>query len=156
MLVFNVPPTAKVIWKRGNGLKSHPTDWRSRESILPPLVYKASGLSTTPQTYSVHTVDFMTQKCSSLSDKHHKIHQHITKQTSSYNYIEHETKFFYHSCPAYLDLLTWATSVKPDWMVPEPSDQGQYILQTSGKLICSNFMKKICYNIQIFMVKTEF
>ena len=27
MLVFNVPPTAKVIWRRGQGLKSHPTDW---------------------------------------------------------------------------------------------------------------------------------
>ena len=25
--VFNIPPTAKVIWRRGNGLKSHPTDW---------------------------------------------------------------------------------------------------------------------------------
>ena len=49
VLVFNVPPTAKVIWRRGHGLKSHPTDWRSRESNLRPLVYKASGLSTTPQ-----------------------------------------------------------------------------------------------------------
>ena len=29
---FNVPPTAKVIWRRGHILKSHPTDWRSRES----------------------------------------------------------------------------------------------------------------------------
>ena len=25
--VFNVPPTAKVIWRRGHGFKSHPTDW---------------------------------------------------------------------------------------------------------------------------------
>ena len=49
VLVFNVPPTAKVIWRRGHGFKSHPTDWRSRESNLRPLVYKASGLSTTPQ-----------------------------------------------------------------------------------------------------------
>ena len=49
VLVFNVPPTAKVIWRQGHGLKSHPTDWRSRESNLRPLVYKASGLSTTPQ-----------------------------------------------------------------------------------------------------------
>ena len=49
VLVFNFPPTAKVIWRRGHGLKSHPTDWRSRESNLRPLVYKASGLSTTPQ-----------------------------------------------------------------------------------------------------------
>ena len=47
--MFNVPPTAKVIWRRGHGLKSHPTDWRSRESNLRPLVYKASSLSTTPQ-----------------------------------------------------------------------------------------------------------
>ena len=27
VFVFNVPPTAKVIWRRGYGLKSHPTDW---------------------------------------------------------------------------------------------------------------------------------
>ena len=27
VVVFNVPPTAKVIWRRGHGLKSHPTDW---------------------------------------------------------------------------------------------------------------------------------
>ena len=25
--VFNVPPTAKVIWRRGHSLKSHPADW---------------------------------------------------------------------------------------------------------------------------------
>ena len=25
--VFNVPPTAKVIWRQGHGLKSHLTDW---------------------------------------------------------------------------------------------------------------------------------
>ena len=25
--VFNVPLTAKVIWRRGHGLKSHQTDW---------------------------------------------------------------------------------------------------------------------------------
>ena len=49
VLVFNVPPTAKVILRQGHGLKSHPTDWRSRESNLRPLVYKASDLSTTPQ-----------------------------------------------------------------------------------------------------------
>ena len=47
--MFNVPPTAKVIWRRGHGLKSHPKDWRSWESNLRPLVYKASDLSTTPQ-----------------------------------------------------------------------------------------------------------
>ena len=27
VFVFNVPPRAKVIWRRGHGLKSHPTDW---------------------------------------------------------------------------------------------------------------------------------
>ena len=47
--LFNIPPTAKVIWRRGHSLKSHPTDWWSRESNLRPLVYKASSLSTTPQ-----------------------------------------------------------------------------------------------------------
>ena len=26
VFVFNFPPTAKVIWRRGHGLKSHPTD----------------------------------------------------------------------------------------------------------------------------------
>ena len=24
---LNVPPTAKNIWRRGHGLKSHPIDW---------------------------------------------------------------------------------------------------------------------------------
>ena len=27
VFVFNAPPTAKVIWRRGHGLNSHPTDW---------------------------------------------------------------------------------------------------------------------------------
>ena len=36
MFVFNVPPTAKVIWIRGLGLKSHRTDWLNRESNLAP------------------------------------------------------------------------------------------------------------------------
>ena len=27
VFVFKVPPTAKVIWRRGHGLKSRPTDW---------------------------------------------------------------------------------------------------------------------------------
>ena len=27
LCVFNISPTAKVIWRRGHGLKSHPTDW---------------------------------------------------------------------------------------------------------------------------------
>ena len=49
VFVFNVPTTAKVIWKRGHSLKSHPTDLCSRGSKLRPLVYKASGLSTKPQ-----------------------------------------------------------------------------------------------------------
>ena len=49
VFVFNVTPTAKVMWRRSHGFKSHPTDWWSRESNLRPLVYKASGLSTTPQ-----------------------------------------------------------------------------------------------------------
>ena len=49
VFVFNVPPTAKVIWRQGHSLKSHLTDWWSRESNLGPLVYKASSLSTTPQ-----------------------------------------------------------------------------------------------------------
>ena len=27
VVVFNVSPTTKVIWRQGHGLKSHPTDW---------------------------------------------------------------------------------------------------------------------------------
>ena len=27
VFVFNVPPTAKVIWRWGHSLKSQPTDW---------------------------------------------------------------------------------------------------------------------------------
>ena len=53
MLVFNKPPTAKVIRRRGHGLKAHPTDWWSWELNLGPLVYKARGLSTTPQRLHV-------------------------------------------------------------------------------------------------------
>ena len=29
MNLFNIPPTAKVIWGLDHALKSHPTDWRS-------------------------------------------------------------------------------------------------------------------------------
>ena len=49
VFVFNVPPTAKVIWRWGHALKSHPTDWRIRESNLRSLVYTTSGLSTIPR-----------------------------------------------------------------------------------------------------------
>ena len=49
MLVFYVPPTAKVICRRDLGLKSHPKDWRSPGSNSPPLVYKACSLTTTPR-----------------------------------------------------------------------------------------------------------
>ena len=27
VFVKHVPPTAKVIWRQGHGLKSHPADW---------------------------------------------------------------------------------------------------------------------------------
>ena len=63
MFVFNVPPTAKVIWRWGHGLKSQPTDWRSWESNLRPLVYKASGLSTIPQR--LLALDSESQSCPS-------------------------------------------------------------------------------------------
>ena len=49
VLGLYVPPTAKVIRRRGLGLKSHPQDWRSPESNSRPLVYKASSLTTTPR-----------------------------------------------------------------------------------------------------------
>ena len=38
VFVFNVPPTAKVIWRRGHSLKSHPTDcypWFTRQVVYP-------------------------------------------------------------------------------------------------------------------------
>ena len=41
-LGLSVPPTAKVIWRRDFGLKSHPKDWRSPGLNPRPLVYKAS------------------------------------------------------------------------------------------------------------------
>ena len=34
VFVFNVPPTAKVIWRRGHGFKSHPIDWDTRYRVL--------------------------------------------------------------------------------------------------------------------------
>ena len=55
--VFNIPPTAKVI--QGQGLDSHPTDWRSRVSnsgilgtrgVVEPLYY---GLMAAPVQRSV-------------------------------------------------------------------------------------------------------
>ena len=47
--MFNIPTTAKVICGPGHSLKHYPTDQRSQGSNLQPLVYKASGLSTTTQ-----------------------------------------------------------------------------------------------------------
>ena len=47
--MFNVQPTAKIIWCWGRGLKSNPTDWRSQGINTQSLVHKACGLSTTPQ-----------------------------------------------------------------------------------------------------------
>ena len=49
MLGFYVPPTAKVIWRRDLGLKSHPKDWRSPGSNSGPLVYKAGSLTARPR-----------------------------------------------------------------------------------------------------------
>ena len=48
-LEFNILPTAKVIWKWDLGLLSHLTDWRSPGPKLPPLVYKASEITTAPR-----------------------------------------------------------------------------------------------------------
>ena len=48
MFVFNVPPTAKVVWGRGHSLKSH-LRLEKQGSNPHSLIYKASGLSTTPQ-----------------------------------------------------------------------------------------------------------
>ena len=66
----NVPPTAKVIRRKGHGLKSRPTDWKSRGSnLLRPLVYETSGLSPTPRTVAsiIYTV------CTIL----HELDQHL-------------------------------------------------------------------------------
>ena len=46
VFVFNNSPTADVVWRRDQGIKSHPTDWRSWGLNRRPLFYKASGLST--------------------------------------------------------------------------------------------------------------
>ena len=44
-LLFKVPATGKVIWRRGYSLKSHPKDLKMGiEPVM--LVYKESGLST--------------------------------------------------------------------------------------------------------------
>ena len=57
VFVFNVPQIAKVIWRQGHVLKSHLTDWFSQKSNLQPLVYKASGLSTTTQRLLLETIE---------------------------------------------------------------------------------------------------
>ena len=49
VLGFYVPPTAKVIRRRNLGFKSHPKDWIGPGSNSRSLVYKASGLNTTPR-----------------------------------------------------------------------------------------------------------
>ena len=49
VLGFYVPPTAKVIWRRDLGLKSHPKDWGSPGSNSGPLVYKAGSLTARPR-----------------------------------------------------------------------------------------------------------
>ena len=46
MFLFNVPPTAKVIWRWGHGFKVSSDGLVKQRSNLQPLVYKASGLST--------------------------------------------------------------------------------------------------------------
>ena len=47
LYVFNIPPTAKVFWKRGPGLVY--SNRLEKPGIEPGNpVYKASGLSTTP------------------------------------------------------------------------------------------------------------
>ena len=51
VLGFYVPPTAKVIWRRDLGLKSHPKDWRSPGSNSRPLVYKVGSLTARPQRF---------------------------------------------------------------------------------------------------------
>ena len=38
--MFNVPAKAKVIWRRGHSLKSHPTDWWSQEWTCHPWFTK--------------------------------------------------------------------------------------------------------------------
>ena len=45
VLGFYVPPTDKVIRRRGLGLNTHPKDWRSWGSNSRPLVYKASSFT---------------------------------------------------------------------------------------------------------------
>ena len=57
VLGFYVPPTAKVIPRRDLGLKSHPKDWRSLGSNPQPLVYKASGFTTTLRRLLVLSVN---------------------------------------------------------------------------------------------------
>ena len=37
VFVFNVPPTAKVIWRQGHGLKFHQTDWKEMEPVTSGL-----------------------------------------------------------------------------------------------------------------------
>ena len=71
VFVFNIPPTAKVIWRQGHSLTSHPTDWWSRESNQRPLVYKASGLSTTPQRLLKQCLERKT-----MSPTVNRVHKH--------------------------------------------------------------------------------
>ena len=53
LLGFNIPSTAKVIWRGDLDLQSHPTDWRSQRLKLRPLVYKASYITTAPPRFLI-------------------------------------------------------------------------------------------------------
>ena len=38
VVVFNIPPTAIVIWSQGHGLKSHPIDGEARDRTCEPYL----------------------------------------------------------------------------------------------------------------------
>ena len=58
--MFNVPPTAKVIGRRGHSLESHVADWRSLGSKLGllgtrPVVYPLISLTEISQNSLTYT-----------------------------------------------------------------------------------------------------
>ena len=70
LLWFYAPSTAKGIWRRDLGFKSHLKDWRSQGSNSRPLVYKVSSFTTKPQRL-LYSVTQLTMSPFLMAEKMH-------------------------------------------------------------------------------------
>ena len=117
--VFNVPPTAKVIWTQGHGLEFHLTDWRSWGSNSGPLgtrrVYKKTNCDSCllhcPATARDQIQHLLTcQKAS--RNCHHLLFLACGNKSLSYepNYATYQT-LYGKQC------RSWSTSFWRSWLI---------------------------------------